>query len=79
MNALIVAVCTVIGIAVGIVTRPTLLGMQIPLSVITSSHPLDAEPKSMVFAHLGLTGGIGLLCGIVLAVLISAVTKRQSA
>lgn len=79
MKALLLAVCTAAGIGVGIVTRPTLLGFQILMGVLTSGNQFDAEPKSMLISHLAMTAGIGLLCGIVLALVVSALTRQQRA
>ena len=79
MKAVLVALCAAAGFAVGVVTRPTILGIQVPMDVLSSDNRFDAEPKAMLMSHLGMMTGIGLLCGVVLAVLVMALTKRQSA
>lgn len=54
------------GFVIGFVTRPTLFGQKYPLSLLTSSNPMDASFKSELIQHMGLTTGLGLLCAAVL-------------
>lgn len=62
------------GFIVGFLTRPTLLGQKYPLSLLTSSNPMDATFKAELMQHLGLTTGLGL-CGA--AVLVWALVAAK--
>jgi len=64
---------------VGILTRPSLLGIPIPLEILTSLAPLDAPLKAELADHLVLTTGIGLVTGIVLALVVAALFGRRAA
>ncbi|PKR87875.1 hypothetical protein CXZ10_17260 [Pleomorphomonas diazotrophica] len=68
----------VIGALVGVVTRPTFMGMQVPFSVLTSTAPMDEPFKNELQSHLLATTGIGLVVGIVLAAIIYALTNRST-
>jgi hypothetical protein len=67
------------GFGVGYATRPTLLGMPLPLDLLTSNYPMDAEPKSMLMSHLAITTAVGLAVGVGLAIIVSALTKSRGA
>lgn len=58
-----------IGVLVGLVMRPTIMGIKIPLGVLTSSHPGDAPFRSEMLMHLGiyLAVGAGIGCAIAFA------------
>lgn len=78
MKAILVIAGAAIGFGVGVATRPTILGFQLPMSLLTSSHPFDAEPKSMLISHLLTTTGIGLLVGVALVAVTVVATKKQA-
>lgn len=65
---------TAVGFIIGFLTRPTLLGQKYPLSLLTSSSPMDAPFKAELTQHLGLTTGLGL-CGA--AVLVWALVAAK--
>ncbi len=75
---ILAATGAVVGCLVGAATRPSVLGVSIPLEVLTSSAPLDAPFKDELFSHLTLTTGIGLVAGCVLAFVVVTVLKSKS-
>lgn len=58
------------GFGYGYQTRPSLLGVKVPLEVIASNHPMDATFRSELLSHLAVSTMIGF--GIALAVVILA-------
>lgn len=62
-----------IGALVGIATRPSVLGVPIPLEALTSSVRADLPLKDELTNHLLLTGGIGLTAGLVVALAVGIV------
>lgn len=66
------------GALVGVITRPTFMGMQLPLDLLTGNNPADAPFKAELQSHMLSATGLGLLVGVVLAAVIYAVTKKPS-
>lgn len=56
-----------IGALIGIVTRPTFMGVQVPMDILTSSSRMDAPFKDELTSHLLASTGIGLLVGVIAA------------
>lgn len=63
------------GFVIGFLTRPTLFGQKYPLSLLTSSNPMDAQFKTELVQHMGLTTGLGFLCAAVLVGALAAAKK----
>lgn len=63
------------GFVAGFLTRPSLFGQKYPLSLLTGSNPMDAQFKSELMQHMGLTTGLGLLCAAVLVGALVAAKK----
>lgn len=55
------AVGFIVGAIIGVLTRPTILGMPVPLGVLLSPHPMDAQFKAQLWQHIGLAGVAGAL------------------
>lgn len=70
-------VAGVVGVVIGIVTRPTYLGVQVPMDVLGSSARADAPFKTELTNHLLLTGGIGLVLGVIFAFILALILKAQ--
>lgn len=72
-----------IGVVIGLVMRPTILGMKIPLSVLTSSHPGDAPFRSEMLTQLALYlvagAGIGCVVAFALTAMMPAGTRAAAA
>lgn len=68
-----------IGGVIGIITRPSFMGVQIPMEVISSSARADAPFKAELTSHLILTLGVGLVLGVVIAFILSSVVKNNKA
>ena len=68
----------VIGLLVGLVMRPTFMGIKIPLGVLTSSYPGDAPFKSELLTHLAiyLAAGAGIGCAVAYAAISLGVGAR---
>lgn len=49
----------IVGAIIGILTRPTILGMPVPLGVLTSASPMDAPFRAQLWQHIGLAGVAG--------------------
>lgn len=54
-----------IGILIGIATRPTIMGVKIPLAVLQSTSPMDSPFKSELLSHLGVYLAVGVILGCV--------------
>lgn len=74
----ILALGAAAGFGYGYQTRPSLLGVQVPLEVLTSNHPMDASFKSELAAHLALSTGIGFAVALAVVLVIAAITKKDS-
>lgn len=48
------------GFLVGYLTRPTFMGVKLPLEVLWSGHKVDAAFRSELMSHLAITIGVGL-------------------
>lgn len=70
-----------IGLLVGFVMRPAVMGIKIPLAVLTSSYPADAPYKSELLTHLAtyLAAGAGIGCAIAYAVMAAAAGRQAAA
>lgn len=66
----IVLACLLLGLIVGFLTRPSILGMQLPLEVLFSQHPSDAPFRNQLMVHLVIAGAGGLIVGAVLTFLV---------
>lgn len=66
----ILAIGAAAGFGYGYQTRPSLLGVKVPLEIITSNHPMDATFRSELISHLSVATMIGF--GIALAVVVLA-------
>jgi len=78
MKFAIVGLLALAGFIVGFATRPTFLGMPIPLNVLTSSYPADAAFKSELMQHLAMTTGAGAAVGIALAIIVAQMKRRPN-
>jgi len=72
----ILALGGAVGVGVGIVTRPTVLGFPIPLGVLTSDHPLDQAAREALIGHLTTYGKLGL--GLALIVVLLAYARHAA-
>lgn len=77
MKFILAAIGAAAGFGVGYATRPSILGTQLPLSLLLSNHPFDAEPKAMLTQHLAVSAGVGLAIGIALVVVLSVIGDRN--
>lgn len=73
----ILALGAAAGFGYGYQTRPSLLGVQVPLDVIGSSHPMDASFKSDLIAHLSVSTGIGFAIALAVVLLLNVVGKKN--
>lgn len=59
-----------IGLGVSYLSRPAVLGIQIPIEIVTSTAAADAPFRQQLAIHLGVAtaigGAIGMLIGIIL-------------
>lgn len=79
MNRIIfIIVGAALGFAVGYQTRPSLLGVKLPLDVLTSTSPMDAPFKSEMMTHLGISIVIGAVVGFILAVAFGLLVSSQN-
>lgn len=62
-----------LGFALGYLTRPTLLGSKVPLSLLTANVNADfAQIKSEFVTHMAVATGVGFLsAAILLQILVS--------
>lgn len=67
-----------LGFAIGYQTRPSLLGVKLPLDVLTSTSPMDAPFRSEMMAHLGIATVIGAVVGLVLAIAFGFLASGQN-
>lgn len=51
------------GLLVGYMTRPTVMGVNIPVEVLFSGHPSDAAFRSELASHLVMAVGLGIVAG----------------
>jgi hypothetical protein len=77
MRLLLIAFFAAAGFGVGIATRPTLMGMPLPMDVLTSSHPMDAEFKAELIQHLATITGVGVALGGAVVLLMNWVQKQR--
>lgn len=63
----------VVGLILGYLTRPTFLGFSVPVSVMFSSAPGDAEFRSSMWLHMGFaTLGGAIALGVLGTLLLAA-------
>ena len=67
----------VVGGLVGWLTRPTLMGVPLPLGVLTSNAPMDAPFKAELTSHLMMSVGAGTLVGAILFAAIYMVMAQR--
>lgn len=65
-----------IGLGVGFLTRPTLLGFPIPLEIFASRAPLDQPFKTQLGIHLLIATAVGALIIGLLAHLLRSYKPR---
>lgn len=58
------------GVVMGSITRPSVLGFQIPIDVLFSAHPTDAGAKQMLITHYAMwvigAAVVGFIIGAIL-------------
>lgn len=71
----------VIGLLVGVAMRPAVLGVKIPLEVLSSRFPADAPFRSELWAHLAIYlaagAGIGLAAAYVVVAMAGSSTQTS--
>lgn len=70
LRVTILAIGAAAGFGYGYQTRPSFLGVKVPLEIISSNHRMDAPIRSELISHLSVATMMGL--GIALAVVILA-------
>lgn len=71
----IIGLGTVAGFLIGYLTRPSLFGRKYPLSLLTSTSPMDEPFRAELFQHLALCTALGLVCAAALVWLLAASKK----
>ncbi len=74
----ILALGAAAGFGYGCQTRPSLLGVQVPLEVLRSNHPMDASFKSELASHLALSTGVGFAIALAVVLVVAAISKKDS-
>ena len=71
----ILAIGAAAGFGYGYQTRPSLLGVQVPLNVLTSNHPMDAAFKANLASHLAVTTAVGFGIALIIVLALTAIVK----
>ena len=76
MKVILSVLGAAVGFGIGIATRPTLMGMPLPMKLLTSSYSADAPFKSELVQHLVTTTGVGIAVGFALAFAVAAIPNQ---
>ncbi len=77
MRLAILLIGAVLGFFIGYQTRPSMLGVKMPLGIIGSQHPMDAPFKNEMIEHLTIATGIGIALALIAVLAVTALQRKS--
>lgn len=77
LRVIIVGIGAAAGFGYGYQTRPSFLGVKVPLDIITSNHPMDAAVRSELISHLSVATIMGFGIALAVVVLVALMTGEK--
>lgn len=79
LRTIIIAIGAAAGFGYGYQTRPSLLGVKVPLDIIASNHAMDAPFRSDLISHLTVSTLMGAGIAVAVVVVISLINNQKGA
>jgi hypothetical protein len=78
INLVLLGIGGAAGFAVGYLTRPTLLGVKVPLEIMSSTHPMDAQFRQEMMTHMAVSTAAGAAIAIALIIAIALLQGQRA-